>query len=56
MRSQGPGAWGTPLTAEQLAALNDEQRAQLDMLKKAAERLDAQWEGMREAENPVTKE
>jgi hypothetical protein len=55
MRSQGPGQWGSPLTAEQLAALNPEQRAQLDLLQKAAERLDAQWEGMVEADNPVTK-
>jgi hypothetical protein len=55
MRSQGPGQWGSPLTAEQLAALNSEQRAQLELLQKAAERLDAQWEGMVEADNPVTK-
>jgi len=55
MRAQGPGQWGVPLTAEQMAALTDEQRGQLELLQKAAERLDAQWEDMREADNPVTK-
>ncbi len=55
MRKQGPGQWGAPLTSDQLAALNDEQRAQLELLKKSAERLDEQWTGMVNADNPVTQ-
>ena len=56
MRNQGPGSWGVPLTPEYLASLKDEQRAQLELLQKSAERLDDQWSDMEREENPVTKE
>lgn len=55
MRSQGPGAWGSALTDEQLAAMTDEQRAQLDLLRKATERIDAQWNELSDTQNPITQ-
>jgi hypothetical protein len=55
MRSQGPGQWGQPMSPELLASMSEEQKNQLELLRKSAERLDEQWSGMERDENPVTQ-
>ena len=55
MRTQSPGQWGQPMTPELMESMTEEQRAQLELLQKSAERLDDQWSGMERDQNPVTQ-
>lgn len=54
MRNQGPGQWGASLSDEVVSAMSDEQKAQLEALRKAAESINAEWSGMEAEHNPVT--
>ena len=43
------------MTPELMESMTEEQRAQLELLQKSAERLDDQWSGMERDQNPVTQ-